>query len=219
MSAVVVELDSSLNKSRYTVPTLVLDLFSSLSNSTTRMQAFNSRLESFAKARRVKQSTTKRTLTLKWPHPLHFVATPDTLTEAGFFFNPAWDAPDNVECFLCGKSLDGWEEQDDPFTIHWDKCRDSCAWAIVRCGLSEDLDRKGKYVACPSIRIVLAQVGLFSYSFVFKDPSRQPDGKAMEKARLATFKLNDSWPHDRVKGHGANSSKACRVLSLLISVS
>jgi hypothetical protein len=30
----------------------------------------------------------------------------------------------------------------------------------------------------------------------------------MEKARLATFRLNNSWPHDRVKGHGANSTKA-----------
>jgi baculoviral IAP repeat-containing protein 5 len=111
------------------------------------MEAFNSRLESFTKARRVKQSTSKRTLSLKWPHPLHFVATPDTLTEAGFFFNPSCDAPDNVECFFCGKCLDGWEEQDDPFAIHWGRCRDNCAWAIVRCGLSEDVDRKGKYVA------------------------------------------------------------------------
>ena len=116
--------------------------------SNISMEAFNSRLESFTKARRVKQSTTKRTLSLKWPHPLHYAATPDTLTEAGFFFNPSWDARDNVECFFCGKCLDGWEEQDDPFAIHWDKCRDSCAWAIVRCGLSEDVDPKGKCVTC-----------------------------------------------------------------------
>jgi hypothetical protein len=112
-----------------------------------QMEALNSRLESFAKARRVKHSTTKRTLSLKWPHPAHFIATPDTLAEAGFFFNPSWDARDNVECFFCGKCLDGWEEQDDPFAIHWDKCRDSCAWAVVRCGLNEDLDRKGECVS------------------------------------------------------------------------
>ena len=115
------------------------------------MEAFNSRLESFAKARRVKQSNTKRTVSLKWPHPTHFLATPDTLTEAGFFFNPSWDAQDNVECFFCGKCLDGWEEQDDPFAIHWDKCRDNCAWAVVRCGLGEDVDRKGKCVSPFSI--------------------------------------------------------------------
>ncbi|KAI0305150.1 inhibitor of apoptosis repeat-containing protein [Multifurca ochricompacta] len=154
------------------------------------MDAFNNRLDSFRKAKRVKQLTTKRTISLKWPHPTHFVATPDTLTEAGFFFNPSWGARDNVECFCCGKCLDGWEEQDDPFAIHWDKCRDNCAWAVVRCGLSEDVDRKG--------------------NFTFKDTTRQPDSKVMEKARLATFKINDSWPHDRIRGHGANSTKMAK---------
>lgn len=108
------------------------------------MEAYESRLQSFAKARRVKQSTAKRAVSLKWPHPTHFIATPDTLTEAGFFFNPTWDARDNVECFFCGKCLDGWEEQDDPFALHWNKCRDTCAWAVLRCGLNDDVDRKGK---------------------------------------------------------------------------
>ena len=108
------------------------------------MEVFTARLESFTKPRRVKHSTTKRTLSLKWPHPSHFIATPDTLTEAGFFFNPSLDARDNVECFFCGKCLDGWDEQDDPIAIHWDKCKDRCAWAVVRCGIPEDIDRKGK---------------------------------------------------------------------------
>ena len=115
-------------------------------NRRDTMDAFESRLESFTKARRVKQSTAKRTVSLKWPHPTHFIATPDTLTEAGFFFNPSLDARDNVECFFCGKCLDGWEEDDDPFVLHWDKCRETCAWAVVRCGLSNDVDRKGKCV-------------------------------------------------------------------------
>jgi len=119
-----------------------------------QMEPFNARLESFTKARRVKHATAKRTVSLKWPHPAHFAATPDTLTEAGFFFNPSWDSRDNVECFFCGKCLDGWEEQDDPFAIHWDKCRDNCAWAVLRCGLGEDVDRKGKCVS--SFRVALA---------------------------------------------------------------
>jgi len=113
------------------------------------MEAYESRLESFTKAWRVKRSTAKRAVSLKWPHPSHFIATPDTLTEAGFFFNPSWDARDNVECYFCGKCLDGWEEQDDPFALHWDKCRDTCPWAVLRCGLNEDVDRKGKCVSIP----------------------------------------------------------------------
>jgi hypothetical protein len=111
------------------------------------MEAYESRLQSFTKARRVKQSTAKRAVSLKWPHPTHFIATPDTLTEAGFFFNPTWDARDNVECYFCGKCLDGWEEQDDPFSLHWNKCRDTCAWAVLRCGLNDDVDHKGKCVS------------------------------------------------------------------------
>lgn len=142
----VVVLRSSVIASHVTRRVLSHFLNTPQRNSSSSMDAFNSRLQSFAKARRVKQSNTKRTVSLKWPHPTHFLATPDTLTEAGFFFNPSWDAQDNVECFFCGKCLDGWEEQDDPFAIHWDKCRDSCAWAVVRCGLSEDVDRKGKCV-------------------------------------------------------------------------
>ncbi len=56
-------------------------------------------------------------------------------------------------------------------------------------------------------------------SFAFKDPTREPDGNAMKKARLATFKINDSWPHDRAKGHGARSAQACHSSHLLVVVS
>ena len=38
----------------------------------------------------------------------------------------------------------------------------------------------------------------------------------MKKARLATFKVNDSWPHDRVKGHGAHSTKVCHISNYLL---
>lgn len=41
-------------------------------------------------------------------------------------------------------------------------------------------------------------------SFDFSDPTRHPTSKAMEKARLETF-TKARWPHDAVKGHGANS--------------
>ncbi len=41
----------------------------------------------------------------------------------------------------------------------------------------------------------------------------------MEKARLATFRLNDSWPHDRVKGHGASSTKARPTSDFLVVIS
>ncbi|KAI0058628.1 inhibitor of apoptosis repeat-containing protein [Artomyces pyxidatus] len=154
------------------------------------MEAYQARLDSFKKSKRVKQTSSKRTASVKWPHPDHFTATPDALAEAGFFYNPSWDERDNAACFFCAKELSGWEEEDDPFAIHLDKCGDSCAWAVVRCGLSEDMDQQGHYV--------------------FKDPSRVPTSKTMEKARLSTFKTNGWWPHDQVKGHGAHSAKMAK---------
>ncbi|KAI0317322.1 inhibitor of apoptosis repeat-containing protein, partial [Amylostereum chailletii] len=154
------------------------------------MEAFQARLETFFKAKRVKNGTGKRTISVKWPHPDTITATPSALAEAGFYYDPSWDDQDNVSCFMCDKELAGWEEDDDPFQIHWEKCRDSCAWAIVRCGLDGDVDRKGK--------------------FVFKDGSRIPNGKQMEKARLTTFTTRSWWPHDTTKGHGASSTKMAK---------
>ncbi|KAI0031963.1 inhibitor of apoptosis repeat-containing protein [Vararia minispora EC-137] len=154
------------------------------------MQVYKSRLDSFSRQKRLKQSTTKRSVAVKWPHAEDILATPDTLAEAGFFWAPTYDDRDNVACFLCGKELAGWEPDDDPHVVHYDKCRDVCAWAAVRCGLSLDQDQFGSYV--------------------FKDASRHPAGKTMEKARLTTFKTNDWWPHDSAKGHGASSTKMAK---------
>lgn len=40
------------------------------------------------------------------------------LAEAGFFFIGNENEPDVVQCFLCGKTLDGWEPTDDPWGEH-----------------------------------------------------------------------------------------------------
>jgi hypothetical protein len=52
------------------------------------------------------------------------------LAKAGFFFSPTQTNPDNVACFLCHKSLDGWEKDDDPLSEHL-KHSSNCGWAIV----------------------------------------------------------------------------------------
>ena len=113
----------------------------------TTMQSLQARIDSFKKSKRVKRYPTKpssSTVSVKWPHPSGFEANANTLPEAGFFFNPSWDDRDSVTCFLCGKELSVWDESDDPFEIHYSKCQSSCAWAVVRCGLTEDLDDKGR---------------------------------------------------------------------------
>ena len=105
-----------------------------------------SRVDSFAKSKRVKGSSKSSKVTVRWPHPPTFKASPEALAEAGFFYNPSVDDKDSVTCFECGKQLSEWEETDDPFDLHWTKCGDRCSWAVVRCGLRGDMDRHGKYV-------------------------------------------------------------------------
>ncbi|KAK5642594.1 hypothetical protein RI129_008761 [Pyrocoelia pectoralis] len=40
------------------------------------------------------------------------------LAEAGFYYVGTADEPDGVQCFLCGKALDGWDRDDDPWQEH-----------------------------------------------------------------------------------------------------
>ena len=105
------------------------------------MDILQARLDSY-KPKRSKK-------TPRWPHPATYKATPKTLAEAGFYFDPSPDDDDNVTCFTCSKELSSWDAEDDPFDIHWEKCRDACAWAAVRCGM----DRDGRCVlaACYTI--------------------------------------------------------------------
>jgi hypothetical protein len=52
------------------------------------------------------------------------------MAKAGFIYNPSPQSPDNVTCFLCDKSLDGWNKGDDPKIEHLDHSP-RCAWAII----------------------------------------------------------------------------------------
>lgn len=113
-------------------------------DATAKMEALQSRIESFNKSKRLKSSKSSKKSS-KWPHPQIFQANPEALAEAGFYFNPSPEDKDNVTCFECGKQLSEWEEDDDPFDLHWKKCGDKCSWAAVRCGLREDMDRRGRY--------------------------------------------------------------------------
>ncbi|KAI0659222.1 hypothetical protein C8Q70DRAFT_915546 [Cubamyces menziesii] len=148
------------------------------------MEYFQARLDSFApsKPKRTKASSSKQaSAAYRWPHPPTWKATPNSLAEAGFYFTPGPNEPDNVTCFMCKKNLCNWEPEDDPFEVHYDKCGDKCAWAVVRCQKPQD-----------------------NGSYDFSDPARHPTSKTMEKARLDTF-AKAEWPHDGAKGHGANS--------------
>ncbi|KAH6856058.1 hypothetical protein B0I37DRAFT_395884 [Chaetomium sp. MPI-CAGE-AT-0009] len=94
--------------------------------------AFENRLNSFQGAQPVskgKASTagSRAPKALLWPHK---TLSPLALAKAGFFFQPHPKSPDNVVCFLCEKSLDGWEETDNPLEEHL-KHSPTCGWAIM----------------------------------------------------------------------------------------
>src|SRR6202035_1258121 len=55
------------------------------------------------------------------------------MAQAGFFSTPLLDSQDNVACFACGMSLDGWSETDSP---HIEHARHSKDCELVRLDLT-----------------------------------------------------------------------------------
>ncbi|SPQ25479.1 031bdb73-5975-4446-a97e-f27b94bc82cc [Thermothielavioides terrestris] len=93
---------------------------------------FENRLDSFRGPQpvskgRVSSATSRAPKAMHWPHK---TLSPVALAKAGFFFDPHPKSPDNVVCFLCAKSLTGWEEHDNPVEEHL-KHSPTCGWAIM----------------------------------------------------------------------------------------
>jgi hypothetical protein len=105
------------------------------------MHSFAARLTSFrtTKGNDRRQSLIPRDF-VEWPHPSNYLATPETLADAGFYHSPSPFDPDNVACFLCGKELGDWQPQDDPFKIHAEKCP-KCSWVLLNFAIVEGEDK------------------------------------------------------------------------------
>ncbi|XDG09315.1 hypothetical protein ABKA04_008930 [Annulohypoxylon sp. FPYF3050] len=92
---------------------------------------YDGRLESFKTAhpvaRRPSNAKGKGPKTITWPHE---EPSPVQLAQAGLFFEPTPDAPDNTVCFLCIKAMAGWESSDSPIEEHL-RLSPHCGWAIV----------------------------------------------------------------------------------------
>ncbi|KAG9247032.1 hypothetical protein BJ878DRAFT_415767 [Calycina marina] len=122
---------------------------------------YESRLHSFKHAqqlskRRGSNVSTKGAKSLKWPHKF---LEPERLAQAGFFYYPTQTNPDNVACFLCHKSFDGWEKGDDPLGEHLTLSPD-CGWAIVATIETQDGDLSVEYPA--SARMMEARKATFA---------------------------------------------------------
>ncbi|EFN75940.1 Baculoviral IAP repeat-containing protein 5, partial [Harpegnathos saltator] len=53
-----------------------------------------------------------------WPFKISDKCNSECMASAGFYTIGNSDEPDLVECFICGKQLDGWEPDDDPWNEH-----------------------------------------------------------------------------------------------------
>lgn len=59
------------------------------------------------------------------------------MAEAGFYYSGLTDEDDSATCFVCGKILDGWEKNDDPWSEH-EKHAPNCYFVKLHCS-QEDL--------------------------------------------------------------------------------
>ncbi|KAI9830821.1 MAG: hypothetical protein M1819_005346 [Sarea resinae] len=134
------------------------------------MLTFAGRLASFAAAQLPKRraSNAKNQKTISWPHTS---PSPEDLARAGFFYRPTASSADNVACFLCRKSLDGWEEEDSPVSEHLHHSP-TCGWA-VNAGIAQRKEDEHP---------------------VEEDPLSDE----LMEARKATFM--DLWPHEGKRG-------------------
>jgi Inhibitor of Apoptosis domain len=117
-------------------------------------------------------------LKVRWPHE-HPVA--EDLALAGFYYFPYEGADDNVCCYICGKNMGGWEEDDDPLKEHL-RGNDACAWAVLRDLLVRS--KNGEDLG---------------------DEIEDPRSDHMNSLREATF--DKWWPHDDKKGWNPKSKK------------
>lgn len=122
---------------------------------------FESRVASYRHAqpitgRRTSTTGSKAPKSLKWPHKS---LLPEELAKAGFFFYPSQTNPDNCACFLCHRSIDAWEEGDDPLKEHL-KHSPNCGWAIVASIEAQDEELSREFPA--SLRMVEARTATFA---------------------------------------------------------
>ncbi|SRR5258708_8996062 len=167
-----------------------------------RLASFRDRRMTISSSRSKKAKTINAT----WPHLSTSKLSPESLADAGFFFDPDEDTPDKTVCFICELSLANWEGDDEPRAEHL-KRSNSCIWTVARWSLRKDRVKHGKstvLVALPSrLDIVLRKSILWSVSsWRFNSDDRIPTHPARIEARLRTF---ISWPHDKKKGHNCTS--------------
>ncbi|KAJ2401355.1 hypothetical protein GGI23_001449, partial [Coemansia sp. RSA 2559] len=142
----------------------------------------------------------------RWPYIKYksYLAQPDTLASAGFAFTPAKDAPDNVQCFVCGFELTGWEPSDDPFAEHYAHKPD-CAYAQVHCRVR--VARVGNKIEWVGWAVdATAEITAEERA---RETKKMSEIRADTNSRLQTFAAS-KWPHMGRAGWKVTPDKLAR---------
>ncbi|KAI9602443.1 hypothetical protein H4Q26_001732 [Puccinia striiformis f. sp. tritici PST-130] len=138
---------------------------------------------------RVMSFKSKKTLpkASRWPHPPLFPLTAEVLASAGYFHDPADNEPDRTTCWMCGESMKGWAEDDDPWELHltWSP---KCSFARIALLEHQRDTKKPSWSDLPG------------HSW---GPTQEwfPRGSTLIEARLATFCGSDGpWKHEGKNG-------------------
>ncbi|XP_039956043.1 baculoviral IAP repeat-containing protein 5.2-B [Bactrocera tryoni] len=70
----------------------------------------------------------------KWPFDESSACSAKKMAEAGFYWSGNDREPDTVTCYICNKTLDGWERSDDPWKEH---AKHAPQCSFVKCGRKE----------------------------------------------------------------------------------
>ncbi|KAH8340637.1 hypothetical protein KR059_003169 [Drosophila kikkawai] len=71
-----------------------------------------------------------------WPFPETSTCSISKMAEAGFYWTGTKRENDTATCFVCGKTLDGWESEDEPWKEHL-KHAPQCEFVKVGCAEKE----------------------------------------------------------------------------------
>ncbi|KAJ2741218.1 hypothetical protein GGI20_005336 [Coemansia sp. BCRC 34301] len=146
---------------------------------------------------------------LRWPYIkyMSYLAQPSTLASAGFSFCPVKDAPDNVQCFLCGFELTGWEPEDDPFAEHYAH-QPTCTYAKLHCQARVaregdkvewtgwPVDTGAGWQALVDMRDDAEQMRLATFTGCWPHIGRKDWNVTPEKLASAGFYFTPEWPGD-----------------------
>lgn len=142
----------------------------------------------------------------KWPHSKNYLADPKKLAKAGFYIHENDDLNDVVTCFMCKKSLDGWEADDDPWTEH---VKHSSTCPLVNLNLKENrilLFRKCKWPHMEPNIEKMAEAGFFFF------PRNENDDTAFcIKCGIAL----EFWePNDSPKAEHEKRNPNCNIMNV-----